>query len=503
MALSIDIGIGIGIGRRVPPGGLRCRLAAQMGGGFFVANSTRFPRQAWVPLLAGLFWLWRAPEHGLTGFLFSVVPGCLLLASGVAMLLWPGDRRICQFAALGGVLGGFFALPAFFVVGFWAGLALVAVSAAGAIAAGAHSVRFEPRVEEVPEPQASIWLSAQVAVDEALLGTMGLSIAMPKPDDHARIEAEVSEAHELFEARGWLEKPADYHDTPPALEKPLLRETRVLKIHYEHLTFESGYEPRPEEPGRERWLSYAPNRVAHAWVVRHRDGPRPWLVCIHGYQMGAPIIDLAAFPPPWLHERRGLNLLVPTLPLHGRRKIGRRSGDGFISGEVLDTIHAEAQAMWDIRRMLCWVRAQGATGVGVMGYSLGGYNAALLASLDDDLACAIPGIPATDFARLYMRHGPMLELRDAEARGVDEDRMREVMRVVSPLALQPKVRHDRRYLFAAVADRLVPADQVRDLWRHWDRPRIEWYQGGHITFRAHPAVVRLIDEGLRESGLVS
>ena len=47
---------------------------------------SRFPREAWVPLLAGLFWLWNSPEHGLVGFLFSVIPGCLLVGSGVSML---------------------------------------------------------------------------------------------------------------------------------------------------------------------------------------------------------------------------------------------------------------------------------------------------------------------------------------------------------------------------------------------------------------------------------
>ncbi len=81
--------------------------------------------------------------------------------------------------------------------------------------------------------------------------------------------------------------------------------------------------------------------------------------------------------------------------------------------------------------------------------------------------------------------------------------MDEVLRVVSPLALEPRVPHERRYLFGGVADRLVPADQVRDLWRHWDRPRIEWYQGAHVTFSAHPGVRRLIGEALRESGLAA
>ena len=30
---------------------------------------------------------------------------------------------------------------------------------------------------------------------------------------------------------------------------------------------------------------------------------------------------------------------------------------------------------------------------------------------------------------------------------------------------------------AASRDRLVPPEQVRDLWRHWEQPRIEWYPG--------------------------
>jgi hypothetical protein len=449
-----------------------------------------------------LFWLWRAPEHGVAGFVFSVIPGCLLLGSGVAMLLMPGDRRITNVAAAGGMLGLVFALPAFFVVGFGAGLLLVVASAVAFIAAGAHSVRVEPPTEDVPATRPSPWLHAQVAVDEALLATMHATIKMPRLGEHERVSQEVDEAHEFFGASGWLEKPADYHQTPPELRDPKIRRTQVGRISYERLSFDSGYEPAPEEPGRERWLSYAPNRRAQALVLRHAGPPRPWLVCIHGYQMGMPFIDLAAFPPPWLHERLGINLIVPTLPLHGRRKIGRRSGDGFISGDVLDSVHAEAQAMWDIRRLLTWVRdEQEATAVGAMGYSLGGYNTALLASLDDGLACAIPGIPLADFTRVMYRHGPVLHLREVEKAGMEEERSRQVMSVVSPLALEPLVPHERRYLFAAVADRLVPPDQVRDLWRHWDRPRIEWYQGGHVTFRAHPSVVRLISTALRESGL--
>jgi len=30
--------------------------------------------------------LWNAPDHAFVGFLFSVVPGCLLLGGGISML---------------------------------------------------------------------------------------------------------------------------------------------------------------------------------------------------------------------------------------------------------------------------------------------------------------------------------------------------------------------------------------------------------------------------------
>jgi hypothetical protein len=463
----------------------------------------RWPPEAWLPLLVGLYWLWSAPGHGVPGFVFSVVPGCLLLGSGVAMLLMPGDLRISQFAAIGGVLGVVLGLPAFFVVGFWHGLLLIAGSAASFLAAGHHTVRLEPLPDEVPLPVETIGLAAQVACDEAILATMLLGTTRPRGEDLTRIPREIDEARARFADAGWLEKPADYHTTPPALTDPELRNASLRGRSYEHLRFESGYEPRAGEPGRERWLSYAPNRNAHAWVLRHAGGDRPWLVCIHGYQMGKPGIDIRAFRPEWLHDQLGINLVLPVQPLHGPRTVFRRSGDGFLGGDILDTVHAEAQAMWDIRRLLSWVRAQGEGPVGVYGLSLGGYATALLACLDEQLACAIPGIPATDFTRLFFRHSPSLQLREGEFHGLVEAHMQEVLRVVSPLALEPRVPRERRYLFAAVSDRLVPADQVRDLWRHWDRPRIEWYQGGHLTFSAHRAVRRLIADALRESGLAA
>jgi hypothetical protein len=466
-------------------------------------DQPRWHREALIPIATGVLFLWCAAGFGAIGFAFTVIPGAVLLATGLSTLLWPGDSRIPQFTALAGIVGVPVAVPVLLDTPLL-GLVLIGLSAASFVSAGAISVRQEPHEEDVPLPVPGPRLSAQVAVDDALLATMQLSIEMKDSGDRARIRDEVLEARRLFEARGWLEKPESYHRTPPPLESVQARSRRAVGFDFEHVWFDSGYEPHEGEPGRERWLAYAPNRTAHAWVMRHATPGRPWLVCIHGYQMGAPVIDLPAFRPQWLHRRLGVNLLLPVLPLHGPRKIGRRSGDGFLAGDYLDSVHAEAQAMWDIRRLVGWVRAQEPDArIGVHGLSLGGYNASLLACLEDDLACAIPGIPATDFERLVWRHGPPLHVRHAVALGLERDDVRDVLRVVSPLVLLPKVPRERRYLFGAVADRLVPPDQVRDLWRHWEKPRIVWYQGAHVTFRLEPRVDELIETALRESGLAS
>ena len=463
----------------------------------------RWPAEALLPIVAGFVWLKYAHSFGILELLLAVLPGCLLLSSGFAALLYPGDGRIPQFIAMGGLLGIILGIPVLFLASPLLGLALMVLSAAAFICAGAVSLTQEPHVKDVPEPERSVRLAAEIAVDDAVLGVLGFMVPIMVGRDPANIRREVHEARVLFQGHGWLANPAAYHQTPPALEQHWMKLRRSSRLRFEHLSFESFYEPHPGEPGRKRWLSNASNDTAHAWLLRHPGPPRPWLVCIHGYTMGSPGLNFSAFQAAHLHQQLGLNLAFPILPYHGPRKAGRWHGKGFISGDFMDLIHAEAQAVWDLRRIIAWLRTQGELPVGVYGLSLGGYNAALLASLDAQLACAIAGVPATGLVELKWRHGPVLYIRYAEHHGLVHDEVSEVMRVVSPLALSPVVPKERRYLFGAVGDQLAPVEQIRNLWRHWDHPSVLYYQGAHCTFRFHPAVTAFIDKALRESGLVS
>jgi len=465
-------------------------------------DQPRWPKQAWIPLLTGLLWLWTGFTSSVFGLVFCFLPGIVLTSTGVSLLLYPGDKRILEVMSLAGFLLALLAVPGLFVLGVSRAAGLFLLSLASVLSAASAKVRQQERAEEIPPILPSLKLFFEAAVDNTMLGTIPLFVTIPSGDEMMRIQGECVEAKALFEERGWLEKPEAYHKTPEALTDPTIQRKTTRGWDFEHLSCESGYEPLLEEPGRNRWLSYERNRTAHAWMMRHPELDRPWLVCIHGYQMGFPFFDLSAFEAPHLHRELGLNILLPVLPLHGKRKKGWISGDGFLSGDLMDALHAEAQAMWDIRRWIQWIRSQGATKIGATGLSLGGYNTALLACLEEELACAIPGVPLADMADVLWHHGPPLQLRAIEAAGFTLSTASELLRPIAPLVLKPKVAKARRLIFGGVVDQQVPPRQIRDLWRHWDKPQILWYQGAHVSFMMHSHIREGVDEFLVNAGLV-
>jgi hypothetical protein len=204
-----------------------------------------------------------------------------------------------------------------------------------------------------------------------------------------------------------------------------------------------------------------------------------------------------------------LNVLIPVLPLHGPRKTGRRSGDGLFSTEVLDMVHAVAQALWDTRRLLGWLREHADAPVGVYGVSLGAYLTALLAAFDPNLACAIALMPTVCLASLMRLHTPQRLVAAPAREGFSWDAMERVLQVVSPLAVRPQVDRSRRFLIGAAADRLVPEDHLATLWRHWDEPFLEWLPGTHLSFSWQGRSVRrvlgpiLVSTGLAHDGLTA
>jgi dienelactone hydrolase len=355
---------------------------------------------------------------------------------------------------------------------------------------------------EIPPPRPSARVFAHVAVDEFTLAMFRLLRDGPTTDAWMRISTEVDAATAQFRERGWLAGPTWYDADPPPLSDPRIRTIRAPAGRLERLTFPSEWMPHAGEPGRERWLSYERNRVARAHVMRHRDGHRPWIVCLHGAGMGRPDSDLWVLRARHLHHDLGCNVVLPVLALHGARRPPSESGAQFPGIDVLDNIHGLAQSAWDVRRVLTWVRAQDARGVGLMGVSLGGYVAALVAGLDAPLACVVVGVPAVDFPKILRHHTPR------EVRGLPEFRVLgeksdRLHRVVSPLLVRPATPVERRFILGGTADRLLdPVHQTAALWKHWDRPSIHWIASGHVGHLWRRDSAAFIDAALMQSGLV-
>ncbi len=338
--------------------------------------------------------------------------------------------------------------------------------------------------ESLPAPHLSIGLAAQVAMDEALLAVALTPRRFPLPGDYKRVATELADADALFTRNGWIQDPFSYHRTPPALSDRDVSRSRgwAMGIDYERLNWESGFEPHAGEPGRERWTAFEPNRTASAVVLRHAGGPRPWVIAVHGFCMGFPFMDFRGLEASRIHGELGMNVAMPALPLHGPRRVTLISGEPLLSFELMNAVHGLTQAIWDIRRLIRLVRDEGATSISLYGVSLGGYTAALLAGIEDDMDAVVAGIPVSDFPALFHRHSP----RHIQARSIEHRIMggaaENVYRVVSPLRFEAKVPFDRRFIFAGYGDRLATPEQAQRLWEHWGEPRISWYSGNHVGY---------------------
>ena len=452
----------------------------------------------------GIVWAYFAVNNGIWGDVFGILPAVLLISPSLSNVFSGGDARLSQFMCLGAFFGIILSFPMMFVVGVPVGVALLVLSSVSFVAAGYLAVGEVPVPADVPEPEMGVKLSAKAAGDEIKMSAIIFTTWPHAVGSTAkRVSREVDEALELFEENGWLEEPEYFHREPPPAEDITWEGFQHKGWNMEHLSFESGYEPWPDQPGRDRWLAHEPNRTAHALILRHEEEGRPWLVCIHGLRNGSPQNSDDLFQPEFLHQELGLNLLLPYLPRHGPRRRGMVSGSPLLSGDMMELLHAGAQGSWDIRRLLSWLRLPGqdAPAVGVLGHSLGGYTAALLAGLDDNIDAVVSANPSVDPSHMFWRDGLSAATRYLKTNGTTQKKSDKLLRVVSPLVFEPRMPKEGRTVMASLADRIIPASEPHSLWQHWDEPRIFWHQGTHFGLLRTSEGRKVVEDTLRAGGV--
>ena len=145
---------------------------------------------------------------------------------------------------------------------------------------------------------------------------------------------------------------------------------------------------------REHAAGYARNNVVHAQHWRHDDGPHPTLCVIHGFMGSAYLFNGLFFSLPWFY-RSGYDILLYTLPFHGRRaeKYSPYSGYGYFANGFAGFAEAMAQAVHDFRSVIDYLEFTGVDRIALTGMSLGGYTSALIACVDDRIQAVIPNVP--------------------------------------------------------------------------------------------------------------
>ena len=267
------------------------------------------------------------------------------------------------------------------------------------------------------------------------------------------------------------------------------------------LAFASDYVPFLPA-ARDPYLAVTENQTAHArWWTSDRG--RPTIVVLHGWGGGSYWVTARGFAVPyWL--RHGYDVVAFQLPFHGQRAPGS-SGALFPSPNPLRTNEGFGHAIYDVRALALVLRARGASAVGVMGMSLGGYTAALWASIagpgePGGVDFAVAMIPAVSMAHLMWSHGESSPQRaHAVKAGVTVDLLADAFAVHTPTTRPSRLPRERMWVIAGRGDRITGPAQAEALASHW-ASEILWFDGGHLAQLGRGDALRMVRRGLGSAG---
>src|SRR5579872_1698844 len=310
--------------------------------------------------------------------------------------------------------------------------------------------------------------------------------------------ARLAFVREAYGAPSLFADPDTYFVRPPAVAP---KETRVRTLPWGgecvELSWESVFEPFHDRV-RAKYMSHARNRTAYGRLYVAGSTGRPAVILVHGYMAGQWAVEERVWPIRWLNGI-GLDVALSVLPFHGVRARPEGGAPPFPGTDPRFANEGFRQTVADLRVLAAALRSRGASSVGVMGMSLGGYAAALLGTIERELACVVPLIPLAslaDAARDQGQLGP-----DDEPHGIHAA-LDAAYRVVSPFARPAMVARERVLVVGAEADRVTPISHAERIARHFgaDLLRLE---GGHLLQTWRRPAFRAVREMLRRNGVLA
>jgi pimeloyl-ACP methyl ester carboxylesterase len=279
------------------------------------------------------------------------------------------------------------------------------------------------------------------------------------------------------------------HAAPKPLQVASIQRRRIGKLAYERMTFEHD----PQLPGSlaAEGLSGPARAVVH--LCRHRDGPRPWLIWVHGAGQGG-VEDLLLSRIGRIHHTLGFNVAMPVQPGHGCR---RREWPAYPDMDPLGNVAGMMRSVSEVRAVVRWAQPQ-ASAVVVSGISMGTPVAALVSHLERQIDAVALYTPILGLNAMIARHlSRWGSARDGFRDLLGSPVVAQLTSVIDPLAVDPAPPPQRRLIVGAWHDRMAMREPTEALQERWGG-QLYWYDGSHVGHIFSRRVQKVSERFLRE-----
>ncbi|WP_083679255.1 PHB depolymerase family esterase [Mycobacterium sp. IS-1264] len=333
----------------------------------------------------------------------------------------------------------------------------------------------------VPVSRRGVRQFGEVMLDELVLSGFSLLGGVPGPlRPLSSCSAAAEELSELGIDRA--------HADPKPLRVTSLRRRHIAGLAYARMMFE--HDPALPSTLEAEGLGGPARAAVH--LCRHRDGPRPWLVWVHGAGQGG-TEDLLLSRIGRIHHRLGFNVAMPVQPGHGCR---RREWPAYPDMDPLGNVAGMMRAVSEVRAVVRWVQPQ-ATAVVVAGISMGTPVAALVSHLERQIDAVALYTPILGLNAMIARHlarwGPS---RNGFRELLGSPEIAKLASVIDPLAVDPAPPPHRRLIVGAWHDRMAMREPAIALQERWGG-ELYWYDGGHVGHVFSRRVQRVTERFLR------
>ncbi len=279
------------------------------------------------------------------------------------------------------------------------------------------------------------------------------------------------------------------HAAPKPLRANSIRRHSIAGLAFERMTFE--HDPVLPATLAAEGLGGPARAVVH--LCRHREGPRPWLVWVHGAGQGG-TEDLVFSRIGRIHHKLGFNVAMPVQPGHGCR---RREWPAYPDMDPLGNVAGMMRVVSEVRAVVRWVQPQ-ATAIVVAGISMGSPVAALVSHLEKQVDAVALYTPILGLNGMIARHlARWGSSRDGFRELLESAETTALTSVIDPLAVTPAPPPDRRLIVGAWHDRMAMREPAIALQERWGG-ELYWYDGSHVGHIFSRRVQRLTDRFLRE-----